>query len=218
MQMSGRVKDVTEWTKTLYVKNMRRATYDMWQVPKEIRDRLGIANGFFYAIQVKFGSEVLFEGELKTTSGAEFYLSKEVQTRLRGLMEKFQNTRFLNFKLLPKSYKNLPETPQYLINDEKEQEQRLKRLKSAPKKPEKILVQVVVYNRNKDVVDAVLYRAKGKCEGCRNNAPFRRRANGSPYLEVHHKIPLSEDGDDTTENAVALCPNCHRKQHFGPIE
>lgn len=33
--------------------------------------------------------------------------------------------------------------------------------------------------------------------------------------EVHHKVPLSAGGDDTVENAIALCPNCHRKAHFG---
>jgi 5-methylcytosine-specific restriction protein A len=27
---------------------------------------------------------------------------------------------------------------------------------------------------------------------------------------------LASDGDDTVENAVALCPNCHRRAHFGP--
>ena len=39
--------------------------------------------------------------------------------------------------------------------------------------------------------------------------------DGTPYLEVHHKIPLAKDGEDTIENAEALCPNCHREKHFG---
>ncbi|WP_196607201.1 HNH endonuclease [Pectinatus frisingensis] len=34
------------------------------------------------------------------------------------------------------------------------------------------------------------------------------------YLEVHHVIPLSKDVDDTADNAIALCPNCHRELHF----
>jgi len=34
-------------------------------------------------------------------------------------------------------------------------------------------------------------------------------------LEVHHKVPLAEGGDDTVENAIALCPNCHRHAHYG---
>ncbi len=25
---------------------------------------------------------------------------------------------------------------------------------------------------------------------------------------------LANNGDDTVENAIALCPNCHRKAHY----
>ena len=76
------------------------------------------------------------------------------------------------------------------------------------------------YSRNPNVVAQALFRAQGKCEKCGKNAPFRRKSNGTPYLEVHHKIPLSEQINndsnlDTLENVVALCPNCHRKAHFG---
>lgn len=37
--------------------------------------------------------------------------------------------------------------------------------------------------------------------------------DGNPYLESHHIIWLSKGGDDSIENTVALCPNCHRKMH-----
>ncbi len=37
----------------------------------------------------------------------------------------------------------------------------------------------------------------------------------TPYLEVHHRIPLAKKGEDTVANAIALCPNCHRKSHYG---
>jgi 5-methylcytosine-specific restriction protein A len=60
-----------------------------------------------------------------------------------------------------------------------------------------------------------LERANGYCERCRATAPFKRAANGSPYLEVHHVVPLAEGGEDSIENATALCPNCHRELHFG---
>lgn len=94
---------------------------------------------------------------------------------------------------------------------------RLKRLKNAKKIPEKVIVKTVVYNRNPDVVAEVLARANGKCELCHENAPFIRISDGTPYLEVHHKIELSKGGEDTCENTLALCPNCHRKQHFGKL-
>jgi 5-methylcytosine-specific restriction protein A len=56
---------------------------------------------------------------------------------------------------------------------------------------------------------------QGVCEECKNAAPFFKKADGFPYLEVHHRVPLAKGGDDTVENGIALCPNCHRKFHFG---
>lgn len=93
--------------------------------------------------------------------------------------------------------------------------ERQKRLKKSPKKPAKILVQTYAYARNPDVVAEVLARAAGHCERCKVPGPFLSRATGKPYLEVHHKITLANGGDDTVENAIALCPNCHRQSHYG---
>ena len=92
---------------------------------------------------------------------------------------------------------------------------RRKRLVSAPKKARRITVTKTVFQRSADVVADVLVRAAGRCEGCRLAAPFRRQSDGSPYLEVHHIIQLADDGDDSVENAIALCPNCHRHRHYG---
>lgn len=75
--------------------------------------------------------------------------------------------------------------------------------------------EVSAFVRAAAVKDAVLERAAGKCECCGEAAPFMR-ADGSPYLEVHHVVPLSQGGEDGTGNAVALCPNCHRKLHVCP--
>ena len=93
--------------------------------------------------------------------------------------------------------------------------ERQNRLANAPKTPAKVLVVSEQFVRNPDVVAEVLLRAGKHCERCGSLAPFSRRRDGSPYLEVHHKRPLSKGGDDTVENAVALCPNCHRFEHHG---
>jgi 5-methylcytosine-specific restriction protein A len=92
---------------------------------------------------------------------------------------------------------------------------RLARIRCGPQKPAQIQVISTAFIRNPDVVAEVLYRANGVCEDCKQRAPFIRRTDSSPYLEVHHRIPLAENGDDIIENAIALCPNCHRKAHFG---
>lgn len=93
-------------------------------------------------------------------------------------------------------------------------EARRKRLAVAPKIPATATVTSRVFLRNADVVADVLLRANGVCEICRKKAPFMRR-NGTPYLEVHHRVQLALGGEDTVENAVAACPNCHREAHFG---
>lgn len=94
-------------------------------------------------------------------------------------------------------------------------EERLRRLSEAPKLPKTMTVVTKAFVRNPDVIAQALHRANGTCEGCQQNAPFIRQRDGSPYLEVHHRLPLSAGGEDTLENAVALCPNCHRRAHYG---
>ncbi len=92
---------------------------------------------------------------------------------------------------------------------------RLERLKKASKTPETKLVEVRWLTRNPDVVAEVLYRADGFCEQCKSPAPFLKKSNGQPHLEVHHVVPLADGGQDTIENSKALCPNCHRRAHYG---
>lgn len=87
-----------------------------------------------------------------------------------------------------------------------------------PSKPKTTVIAVTHFVRNPHVAAEVLRRAKGMCEGCKKRAPFLRARNNSPYLEVHHKIRLADGGDDTVENAIGLCPNCHREAHFGNID
>ena len=65
------------------------------------------------------------------------------------------------------------------------------------------------------VIAEVLQRARGYCEEYEMKAPFRRASDGTPYMEVHHVVTPAEGGEDTPENALALCPNCHREAHYG---
>jgi len=89
------------------------------------------------------------------------------------------------------------------------------RLALASRRPEKRSQVVEVFTRNPDVVAEVLHRARGRCEACGLPAPFVRAVDGSPYLEIHHRVRLADGGEDTVENALACCPNCHRAAHFG---
>ena len=94
-------------------------------------------------------------------------------------------------------------------------DERNERLRNAPQRAQERYVMQRVYDRNPDVVAAVLCRARGICERCNNEAPFLRRTNNEPYLEVHHINQLADGGEDTVDNAIAVCPNCHREAHYG---
>lgn len=93
-------------------------------------------------------------------------------------------------------------------------ESRALRLRQAGTMPEQQIVLARVFKRNPDVIAEALVIANGVCQGCHQVAPFLRK-DGRPYLEVHHRQPLGEGGADTVENAIALCPNCHRERHYG---
>jgi HNH nuclease len=117
-------------------------------------------------------------------------------------------------------YENLEEYNEILSSEiEKsyndDSSNRKERLKKAPKIPAKTQMTTSQYRRNPDVIAEVLHRANGICEHCHQPAPFISKSKGTPYLEVHHIIQLSKQGEDTVENTIAVCPNCHRKLHFG---
>ena len=71
----------------------------------------------------------------------------------------------------------------------------------------------IVRERSPEVKAWVLMNSKYVCECCRKDAPFKR-VDGTPYLEVHHVVTLADNGPDTPENAVAVCPDCHRALHY----
>ena len=86
------------------------------------------------------------------------------------------------------------------------------RASKSPSKPGSRVTTTTTYQRDPNVVNYTLKRANGVCELCEQPAPFKKK-NGEPYLEVHHVVQLANGGDDTIDNAAALCPNCHRKMH-----
>ena len=72
-----------------------------------------------------------------------------------------------------------------------------------------------VYERDPLVIAIARKRAGHRCEvpGC--DHPQFMAADGLPYCEVHHVIPLAEGGEDRIENAACLCPSHHREVHHG---
>jgi 5-methylcytosine-specific restriction protein A len=73
---------------------------------------------------------------------------------------------------------------------------------------------ILTQYRSNSVREYVLRRANGYCEACKKPAPFRTDS-GRPYLEPHHIRRLSDGGPDHPRWVIALCPNCHRRVHYG---
>jgi len=165
-----------------------------------------------------------------------FVISKASNQKLRnvhiGLVQTFDEINakaFIRFvaqdKLFPTANETIKESQaEYKVTFENQvneslddsSENRQRRLASRSTKPKVVYRLVQDYRRDPDVVAEALYRAEGFCEKCKEKAPFIKRSNGEPYLEVHHIIPLSQGGLDSIENVISLCPNCHREIHFGP--
>ncbi|MFC3208118.1 HNH endonuclease [Aquamicrobium soli] len=74
-----------------------------------------------------------------------------------------------------------------------------------------------IYYRSVDVHRYVLARADGRCESsvCRKAGPFISKSSNLPYLEAHHTIRRCDAGPDSPRYVIAICPNCHRRVHFG---
>jgi 5-methylcytosine-specific restriction protein A len=92
-------------------------------------------------------------------------------------------------------------------------EQNLLRVPVGALRPTTVTAMSTKFERDPAVKAWVLTESKGLCEGCGVSAPFVG-LDGLPFLEVHHVVPLANQGSDRTTNAVALCPNCHRRCHY----
>ena len=88
-----------------------------------------------------------------------------------------------------------------------------RRAQNAAKTPGSRDVVTTQLDRSVWVSEYAKRRAKGVCQLCGQKAPFLD-LSGKPFLETHHIDWLSRGAEDTIENTVALCPNCHRKMHI----
>lgn len=79
--------------------------------------------------------------------------------------------------------------------------------------PDRALSVGLSFKRDPKVRAYVIKRAQGACEYCEKKG--FQMANGQRYIEAHHIIALSQQGEDTPKNVIALCPDHHREAHYG---
>ena len=106
----------------------------------------------------------------------------------------------------------LPDLDERSLNEANIDELRRVALMSARSVTTKRKREVYYRARSVAIHRYVLLRAKGRCEGCGKEAPFRKK-DGVPYLEPHHTTRLADDGPDHPNKVIGLCPNCHRRAH-----
>lgn len=77
----------------------------------------------------------------------------------------------------------------------------------------------------RDPYQAYLIKEKSEwlCDYDSTHITFINKSNNKQYVEAHHLIPMSYQGEyeysiDILSNLVSLCPNCHKKIHYGQSE
>ena len=79
---------------------------------------------------------------------------------------------------------------------------------------------IAAYKRSRKVVANALAAAKFRCELNCTSELFIRKNVDVTYTEAHHLIPLCFQNEflyslDVEANIISLCPNCHRRLHYG---
>ena len=169
---------------------------------------------FLEGIQRDFGPPVLNNALGAVSKHVDYYSRKtrNPQAQIQAIIKRMSRDQFAT-GTFEEYTDNLRTGVDASLSDTNAARER--RLKKANPTPTVRYVLAKVFSRNPDVVAAALVRAKGTCEYCKSKAPFIRASNGKPYLEVHHRVQLAGGGKDTPENAIAICPNCHRNLHYG---
>lgn len=80
--------------------------------------------------------------------------------------------------------------------------------------PSQIEQTIKTYPRNNILRTYVKERSGYSCEMPDCTYVGFDKNDGKKYVEIHHINPLSQGGEDSINNTVALCPNCHRKIHY----
>ncbi|WP_084978345.1 HNH endonuclease signature motif containing protein [Plesiomonas shigelloides] len=80
----------------------------------------------------------------------------------------------------------------------------------------------VQYPRSSAVGAESAWDAKFQCQVDRQHETFISRVSLRQYVEIHHLVPISNQGDfshslDIKENIIVLCPLCHKKFHHAEV-
>ena len=167
-----------------------------------------------YLFESYVDREYIFSGEVKL-SGSPFYVDELGDDGKIRKALKFPLTRILEENIIyditdikKNEILKTREVRKHSIDEIKEKAKKIENKKTNSKE-----VKTIYRERNQYISEFTKERAKGVCDLCGKEAPFKDKS-GKPYLESHHVIPLANNGPDAIYNTVAVCPNCHRKIHI----
>lgn len=88
------------------------------------------------------------------------------------------------------------------------------------KKTEKRVMMSKLVDRSNIIRNQVIEASGHQCEYDNSHISFIQEKNKLQYVEAHHIIPLKfqdkfENSLDVYANVISLCPNCHRRIHYG---
>lgn len=93
---------------------------------------------------------------------------------------------------------------------------RLQTLIDSDTQPEFVERIMRIRQRNNRLVRNLKSLYEGKCQITGDQFTFKKR-NGQFYSEVHHLIPLGENGSDVYSNAIVVSPLIHRMLHYADV-
>jgi|GEM_PF-878018 len=160
-----------------------------------------------------FDKEFIYQGEVKISSNIYTDIQKDDSGKKRQVfifplsLKDNSDPEALNKQLLDNIFETKVKKAKRLPLDKLRDKAREAKKKVGQRKT----ISNYIY-RDPNVSLFVKLRANGVCDLCDKPAPFILK-NKEPYLESHHVLHLSKTGEEGIHNAVALCPNCHRKMH-----
>lgn len=102
----------------------------------------------------------------------------------------------------------------------------LKRGSSSPEKvpvfkrkaeslPKRISTETIRFTRNRPLADQIKAAYNYTCQRCSTSVLLR---GGKRHAEAAHLQPLKDQGSDTADNMLCLCPNCHTSLDGGGFQ
>jgi len=122
------------------------------------------------------------------------------------------------FSFDPKAIENQIKTEETKDDDLRDEDTspKLAKLADSNEKPAIVERILKIRQRNDKIVKNLKKLYKGRCQISGDTLTFKK-SNGELYSEVHHLIPLGENGSDAYENAIVVSPLIHRMLHYAKV-